>query len=200
MNKRMQAREWKRTEKTRCYTREFKFKLLLYVNDQNVIETRMVVEQVESEKPELNPYQLCGFYSPRYSRASIQYLIPDDASVLDFILNFTRTGKLPNNVKPSQPVPLTNQLSFFGRVHLLGTFVFSYNVNEYQSINEPDTKFPWLGRVWERNTEMTKLQWHDPKYMITWLRNSKALVALPVIKHKIEVGQTNQALRLLSQA
>lgn len=196
----MQARERKRTVKTRCYTREFKFKLLLYVNDMKAIETRLVVEQAEIKMPELDPYQLCSFYRPTYTRAPIQYLIPDDASVLDFILNFTRTGKLPNNVKPSQPVPLTNQLSLFGRVHLLGGFVFSYNVNEYQATNEPDTKFPWMARVWERNTEMTKLHWHDPKYMIIWLRNSKALAALPRIKQHIEDTHTNQALRILSQA
>lgn len=196
----MQAREWKRTEKTRCYTRDFKFKLFLYVNDMKVVETRLVVEQVEIKMPELNPHQLCSFYSPTYSREPIHYLIPNDASVLEFILNFTRTGKLPNDIKPSQSVPLTNQLSLFGRWHLLGCFVFSYEVNEYLAICEQNTKFPWKARVWERNTEMTKFCWYDPKYMKTWLSSTKALAALPLQKQQIEEEQAGQALYILCQA
>jgi hypothetical protein len=200
MNKRMQARERKRTEKTRTYNRDFNFKLFVYVNDMYVIETRVVIGLAEIMMPELDPYQLCSFMRPKYTRDQ-QYLVPDNIPILDFLLKFTRTGQLPTDLQPAKPVSFTNSMANFGKWHLIGSFTFKYLVNEYLEQNKPGSKFPWQARVWEQNTEMTRVgYWHHPVHMKTWLSKSKALVALPVKIAQLEEQQSKLALQILQQA
>ncbi len=198
MNKRLQAREWKRTEKTRCYTRVFEFVLFVHVDERHNIETRMAVKRVETEIPKLDPYVIGSSFLRAPTTGGTQFIIPSDGAVVDFIMQFAITGKYPDGIDPVEPVPILDTIS---DQHKIGRFTFNYEVNEYQERQSPGLSFPWQGRVWDTNHEMTQVwHWNQPSYMKTWLGNTKALKALSIKIRQIEELQAWKALRLLSKA
>lgn len=202
MNKRMQARAWKRTEKTRCYTRHFELVLFVHVNARHIVETRIEINRVETAIPELDRFQTSATFLHAPWKSGDQFLVPDDMTAVDFILLFSRNGKYPQYVRPVSKVDI--QDNWPRPSNKMGTMLFKYEVNEYTEKHTPLDKLPWQARVignrWDDSENSSFWDWRSPRSMKAWLNKSKIIKTLKSRIQDIEDEQANLAMKKLQAA